>query len=384
MDQESRKFVESIHAARGMMSLVIAGAGTQAIGAILGVAGASRTVLDIQVPYASSALVDYIGVEPEQYVSPDAARALAKAAYFRAVDLREDRTPVAGVACTATIATDRPKRGDHRCHVAVYDPTGWRTESLTFVKGLRSREEEDAVASRIVLNSIARSCGIGDRLDLGLVPEESVHIDTCHVGDPLDALTLGHVGHVLIDKHGVQSADTRFVGGIVSGSFNPRHRGHDELALVASRLLDAPSVFELSISNVDKPELKMAEIRRRTDQFLGEVDMVVTRAPTFYEKARLLPGCTFIIGVDTMVRLVDSKYYDGSSARMMSSLLELRSLGCSFLVAGRAGDQGFMTLDDVDVPADLADLFTSIPESAFREDVSSTQVRTAGTQSAPL
>ena len=69
MNKQTRNLVQSIHDARGMASLVVAGAGTGAVSALLGVAGASRTVLDIQVPYASSALADYAGVEPDQYVS---------------------------------------------------------------------------------------------------------------------------------------------------------------------------------------------------------------------------------------------------------------------------------------------------------------------------
>ena len=140
MDTEVRELIESLHASERMVSLAIAGAGTQAVGWILGVAGASRTVLDVQIPYASSAVTDYLGFEPGQFVSAETARSLARAAYFRAVDLRSGASPVAGVACTATIATDRLKRGEHRCHVAVYHATGYAVTSLTLAKGRRGPE----------------------------------------------------------------------------------------------------------------------------------------------------------------------------------------------------------------------------------------------------
>ena len=384
MEREIHRLVESVHGAEGMASLVIAGAGSQAINAVLGVAGASRTVLDIQVPYASSAVVDYLGDEPGQYVSAEAALSLARAAYFRAVKLREDRTPVFGVACTATIATDRPKRGDHRCHVCVYGATGWKAASLTFVKGLRSRDEEDEVVSRLILNSIAEALGIGERLDLKLSPQENALTDARRLGDALDALAQGHVGHVLIDPDGSQTADAPFSGGIIPGSFNPRHGGHDRLAQVASDLLGLPVAFELSVTNVDKPELELSEVRRRIGQFEGRASVIATRAPVFYEKARLLPGCTFVIGFDTLVRLVDTKYYGDSPAKMMSAFLEMRDLGCSFLVAGRLDSDGFKTLGDVELPSGLSDMFSSIPESMFREDVSSTQIRlSAGRSGSP-
>lgn len=380
MGPESLKLVESIHSIEGMASLVIAGAGSQAINAILSVAGASGTVLDIQVPYASSAVVDYLGKEPDQYVSVEAALSLARAAYFRAIGLRDDRVPVFGVACTATIATNRPKRGDHRCHVCVYGPTGWKCESLTFVKGLRTRDQEDFVVSQIILNALAENLGVTERLDLDLSPEESVLTDSRCFADPLDALAGGYVGHVMIDPSGNQSADAPFSGGVISGSFNPRHSGHDQLAKVASEMLGRPVAFELSVTNVDKPELEMAEIRRRTDQFRGHGSVIVTRVPVFYEKARLLPGCAFVIGFDTLVRLVDPKYYGDSHARMLSAFLEMKSLGCTFLVAGRLQDGNFQTLNDIELPADLSGMFTEIPESAYREDISSTEIRLAAQQ----
>lgn len=378
MDEKTRNLVQAIHDARGMVSLVVAGAGTGAMSALLGVAGASRTVLDIQVPYASSAVVDYAGAEPEQYVSTDAALSLARAAYRRATLLRDGATPVWGVSCTATIATDRPKRGDHRCHVSVYSATGWETSSLTFVKGLRNRDGEDAVVSALILNSIADALGVSERLDLGLDDRERVIVESETYGDPLDALAAGHIGHALIGADGTQDADGRFVGAVVSGSFNPVHRGHYRMAEVSSEIAGAPAAFELSITNVDKPPLDVSEVRSRLSQFSGSLDAVVTRAPTFREKARLLPGCAFIIGADTMTRLIDPKYYGGSAAEMVSALVEIRSLGCSFLVAGRSVDGRFTTLHDVDYPAFLSDLFREIPESAFREDVSSTEIRSGG------
>ena len=87
MDRKVRELVESVHGSERMVSLAIAGAGTQAVGWILGVEGASRTALDVQIPYASSAVIDYVGFEPEQFVSVETSRSLARSAYFRAVAL---------------------------------------------------------------------------------------------------------------------------------------------------------------------------------------------------------------------------------------------------------------------------------------------------------
>ena len=54
-----------------------------------------------------------------------------------------------------------------------------------------------------------------------------------------------------------------------------------------------------------------------------------------------------------MRRLVDPAYYGGSVVEMVAALDEIRALGCSFLVAGRADGARFETMRDVDAPPDL-------------------------------
>lgn len=162
---------------------------------------------------------------------------------------------------------------------------------------------------------------------------------------------------------------------LLPGSFNPFHHGHDRLAKVARALLDGEVALELSIINVDKPPLGEAEVRRRLDQFEASTHVVLTRAPRFIEKARLFPGAAFVIGWDTAERLVQPRYYDGSPAAMEAAFEELARLRARFIVAGRTLDGEFRTLEPSDVPARFAHLFEAIPESLFRADVSSTELR---------
>lgn len=369
--------VQRIHNSDTMAVVSVAGAGTAAISWLLGVAGASRTVLEILVPYASSSLTEFIGSEPAQFVTKETAVSMARSAYTRALHLRDGSAPVVGIACTATIATDRAKRGDHRCHIAAWSGSGFNTYDLTFIKGLRDRSGEDEIASKLALHALAENAGVDFDADLRLDPSECVRTTTTQYADAIEALMSEHVEKVVVHAGGHCHADEPFQGGILSGSFNPLHEGHEALVDAASRILGGPVAYELSVANVDKPSLREYEVRRRVAQFSGNASIVLTRVPVFYKKANLLPGCTFIIGVDTAVRLFDARYYGGSKASMLLAMEQMRQRGCRFLVAGRIEGRMFRTLSDVRIPDGFERMFSAIPESAFRSDISSTQIRQA-------
>jgi nicotinic acid mononucleotide adenylyltransferase len=195
--------------------------------------------------------------------------------------------------------------------------------------------------------------------------------------DLLQRLIDGTVQTVTVHRDGRMVADEPSQAAILSGSFNPLHGGHRELARVASQILCREVVFELSVINVDKPPLDYDEVVRRVQQIVGWSSIILTRAPLFREKARLFPGCVFVIGCDTADRLLDARYYGGQESAMREALAEIRWLGCRFVVAGRVKDGVFRTLADVAVPDEFRTMFEAIPEAAFRVDISSTDIRAA-------
>ncbi|XP_039034926.1 uncharacterized protein LOC120171262 isoform X2 [Hibiscus syriacus] len=63
--------------------------------------------------------------------------------------------------------------------------------------------------------------------------------------------------------------------------------------------------------------------------------VIVCNQPYFYKKTELFPGSVFVIGADTVARLINPKYYDGSYHRMIETLSGCKRTGCIFIVAGR-------------------------------------------------
>ena len=146
------------------------------------------------------------------------------------------------------------------------------------------------------------------------------------------------------------------------------------MAAAAAGMLGCDVAFEISIDNVDKPPLDFIEIDRRARQFADGGAVWLTRAATFATKARLFPQATFVVGADTIERIGHPRYYADEAARD-EAIESLAAAGCRFLVFGRLSDGRFRTLDDLRLPETLARLCRGVPQDAFREDVSSTEIR---------
>ncbi len=368
--------IREFHSSGRPAVLAITGGGTAAISRLLGVPGGSRSVLEAVVPYANASLAEWLSREPDSFCSADTALMMAAVAWQRAARLAGDGQNVIGIACTASLVSDTPKQGAHRCWVATQSAHETRLVHLVLNKGARSREEEESVAADLVLATLFAAAGLG-AAPLSLLAGESVdqHVTT----PPLLVREVwnGERSHIWSLPGGeIAGHMPEPPVGLIPGSFNPIHAGHRELHKVAQEILGGPVAFELAIVNADKPPLDFYSIKQRHAQFVAE-PLAVTRAPLFIDKARLFPNTTFVVGYDTAVRLIDPRFYNQSAERMHAALAELRKLGARFLVAGRLTDSGFLTFDSLAVPAGFGDLFESIPESRFRADISSTGLRKA-------
>jgi hypothetical protein len=167
--------IAQIHANPMMAVIVVTGGGAQAVADLLATPGASKTLLEALVPYSERSLAEFLGASPAQAVSIDTAAAMARAAYRRALRLRAaPTTPVIGLSCTATLVTDRPKKGEHRAHAGLCTGDDTRVYSLTLTKATRDRAGEERVVSNLLLRLLAEGCGIASPSEIGLLANEQL------------------------------------------------------------------------------------------------------------------------------------------------------------------------------------------------------------------
>jgi hypothetical protein len=363
-----------LHAAAPPYVLAVTGGGAGAVGLLLSVPGGSRSLLEAVVPYDEQALADFLGHVPESFCSVATARALARRARERASWLAPGQD-VAGVGCTASLRSDRPKRGDHRFHIAIESSAGTRSLSLTLAKEQRDREGEGEVLDYVLLNGMAEAFGIPDRATFRLLGSEVVRAEAIPGTDRLAAFLAG--GQVLCcEPDGRLRTEGPRPVLLLSGSFNPLHAGHCDLMEVAQRRTGRQGAYELTVTNADKPPLAAEEVRYRLAQFAWRGPLWLTQVPTFLEKARLFPGAIFVVGADTAERIVAPRFYGDSEVALVAAMNEVWELQCRFLVAGRVDASGcFRGLEHLNIPPEWRGLFDAIPAEVFRKDISSTELR---------
>ena len=385
-DAAWQQMISALHASGRKAALAITGGGSGAVGELLRIPGGSRLLIEAQVPYDEQALAAFLGFAPAQACSSDTAIAMAQSARARAARLlppdAKRATDLVGLGATAALVSDRPRRGEHRFHIAFANSAGVAHCTCVMAKGRRNRAAEEDLVSRAIVLWLARACGIAAPSVRGLLDADEQYGETLiSAVDTIDQLLAGELDRVTVQPDGqmMLSAPQPLV--LFPGSFNPMHEGHVLLARVAEELRQQPLAFEISVTNVDKPPLAGETVRHRRAQFAWKSPVELTRAPTFLEKSRLFPGTTFVVGADTAERLFGPKYYGDDEVRMHMALEEIANSGGSFLVAVRIDAAGRVrALNDIPVPGRYADLFTEIPEHRFRFDTSSSEIRARSVQ----
>ncbi len=348
----------TLHESPWMGVFYVTGGGVSLLAELLNTAGASATVLEASVPYATTALADVLRRAPDQATSGATARQLAMAAYERAQSLADKDAPLFGFGCTASLATNRVKKGAHRAHWAIQTANDTFTFSATFDG---TREEEEAQLLEGIWHALLH-CLISHNTDVG---DEVIELHAKATPE------LSRLLNPAPTRHCVGVHNGRL---ILPGTFYPWHDGHKEMLAVAEERTGMPGAFELAVRNADKPSLDFLTIQERIDG-LGDTPVWLTNTPTFEEKAKLFPGATFVLGVDTMQRISELRFYRNHVDLLERALRTFHDCSVHFLVFGRLMDGHFTTLDDLNLPTTLAQVSSAVPEDAYRNDTSSTAIR---------
>jgi nicotinamide mononucleotide (NMN) deamidase PncC len=368
--------------ARGLRFVMItAGGGSAAIPALVALPGASAVVLEAIIPSARQATDALLGGPQESYCSSRTARRLAMAAWERCRQHGAEIGAAVGVACTASLATTVPKRGDHRIVVAVQTLGETSVATLGLVKGARSRSEEETIAAAFILARIETIFGSSalaeERFASLLRPGEGMVVDRTPAPGAWQAILAGTSGRVRLagPDGGLWPAQPGREA-IFPGSFDPLHDGHRAMARIGARITGLPVAYELSIRNVEKPALDFLEIAARAESFAG-AEAWLTSAPTFVEKLALFPAAPFVVGADTFVRLGNPRYYGGSTDRAAAAVDRIARESGGLIVFGRVRDGQFTEPSRLEVPQALRAIARFVTEEEFRRDISSTSLRQA-------
>ena len=148
--------IEAIQASGYKATLAVTGGGIGSVGALLQHPGASRFLLEVQVPYSPEAMFAYLGEEVHGSCSAAVASKMAERAFERALVCMlpsEDKSPILGIACTAALQTTRERKGKDRAFFCI------KSRHRELARGLElspaSRIEQDEEVSRALLQLIA-------------------------------------------------------------------------------------------------------------------------------------------------------------------------------------------------------------------------------------
>jgi hypothetical protein len=370
-------FAAALNASPHRGVFAVTGGGSLLLSDLLTEPGASATVLEARVPYHERALAEFIGAQGGQAASLETACAMGMAAFERARALA-GADDVFGFALTASLATRTPKRGTHRVHAALQTLDATRAFSLALEKDARTRRQEEELCRDLAVFALGHLLRESYGPPAGLLTGERIETATASAPPAWQDLLAGRVAVV------ARPDSAAWPRALLPGAFNPLHDGHRAMARHAEHVLGTTVAFELCTRNVDKPPLDYLTVRHRLSQFEPDTPVWLTRAATFVEKARRFPGATFVVGTDTLARIAAPRYYGGDRDARDQAVTEMRERGAGFLVFGRRLGDRFVVLEDLELPGALQALCTGVPESEFRDDVSSTALRTRARRGGPI
>lgn len=332
--------------------------------------GVSSVLVGASFPYATEETDDLLGFKPEKYASVETAIDLAMAAYMRAW---APGSQAVGIGLTASVASNREHRGDHRVHVAAFSEKDCRVYTGVIVKGVGAdRRRIDGE--------------ICDLMGLDALAQEAVGTFTHTTPLIQEAMRHAGLGHYR-DEPGMKIAEERFFAHpyfkadgtrhvaptgegvtLYPGAFNPPHEGHFG---IAEKVRSLRPVFEVTSDAPHKPALSVADMLQRAKLLRGQDRLFTRGCPFFHEKAKQFPRANLVLGIDALVRAFDKQWCSNPN----ELAAEFSKTGVHFWVFGREYNGSFLTLQEATARGLLPMRIRATPVDG-RWDISSSQLRT--------
>lgn len=312
------------------------GAGLQQL--LWAMPGSSAYLSGASFPYDTQEQIDLLGFEPESFCSEENAVDLASVAYMKAYKFG-GKDPV-GLGITASVASEKIHRGDHRIFVCVITNTGAQLYRLVLDKdvGEQHRKTDGKFCDELGFMSLLEAFDY----------EYDISFDGVEHKDASEMVRERFFMRPFFGANGKRLADIPALafepGGpfgyepyaLMSGAFNPPHPGHLGVAKKVLRDYGKSVVFEITATPPAgyKAQLNAQTLLQRAKLMQGHDTLFTEGLPLFIDKAFAFYGIPLVVGADAMSRMLDPQW--GKSPKDL--LEQFRSIGTHLYVADREMD----------------------------------------------
>lgn len=352
---------------KARIALVCTGAGAGLQSHLWNIPGISSVLVEASFPYAPESTAEYLGFKPEGFCSEETAIKLALAAYYRAY--KPGGEPAIGVGLTASVASTRAHRGDHRAFAACFSDKGCQVHSIKLRKGVGPEQRLRDGRACDTLAAVALREAVGE---LWAHPKfEPDLIDQYDVSNESEWARELIFQRPFFSKTGIRLAEFPLAkyaqrGAIFPGAFNPPHEGHFGMAEAFTNYVGGPVAFNIEANPPHKGLLETHETLQRAKMLKGQ-DVILTNGLGLYvDKAKAFPGLGLLIGTDALARLLDHKW----GPALPTLVRGFMEAGTVFYVVDRKVGNILLPLSHIDVPAGI-----NCRSLSGRWDISSTDLR---------
>lgn len=377
-----------------------AGAGLQK--RLWDVPGCSSFLVGCGFPYDTKKTEKILGHKPESFVSKETSIELAMAAYMEAYNPDDNVDDVIGIGLTASVASLKAHRGEHRVIVTALSNKKCITKSVVIQKGdasyrLADGEIADELGELALLEVLGLPAVASSNINSNLLESHTEEISNEELTNIIMSRpylkvdgTRGIYERPLLDLTSHKLDGTIEKSKIPShrviynpGTFNPLHYGHIEAASAARErrindiCFDVDLIYTTCINPLHKPMAMATDLLQKISQMKGKNFLLTKDDGLFLDKARTNPRAGFVLGADALLNMLNPKWYaDPTDIEKM--LEEFIELNVKFYIIGRVIDGKFITLDDIkDIYPIVKGYWSQFCSVSGRWDISSTELRNA-------